>query len=185
MHRHNQKGMKANKQMQKPTQRPFHQNQQTAQTNMDDNSAMIAALFGSGARPTASRKNSQQAATTANTSQAATTENISIIRNFDLPPTWFNASKSKAEKMITTLGINIPMISFLEPLEQVELQLGNKFCYNIAVSRVQYKVQQSELFFFVSPTGDELRRSVLVYDAVKKEHFKVTSCEYFSGKTGI
>ena len=51
-----------------------------------------------------------------------------------------NASKKQAWKVYTSLGINVAMLPFMTALEQIRLQLANKFCYTILVSRVQYQV---------------------------------------------
>ena len=61
--------------------------------------------------------------------------------------------KKLALRVITTLGVNIPMISFLPPHEQIKFQLANRFCYEIAVSRVQYRVKVADYFYFTWPTG--------------------------------
>lgn len=46
------------------------------------------------------------------------------------------ASKEQAYKLYTSYGIIRMMIFHLKPIEQLELQLANKFFYDIAVSRV-------------------------------------------------
>ena len=46
------------------------------------------------------------------------------------------ASRKKAYKVYTSLGINVATLPFLTELEQIRIQLSNKFCYTILVSRV-------------------------------------------------
>ena len=60
------------------------------------------------------------------------------ISSFGKYPT---ASKKRAWKLYTSFGIVRVMVAHLEPLEQIRLQLANKFCYEIAVSRAQTIVQ--------------------------------------------
>ena len=48
--------------------------------------------------------------------------------------------KYRAWLVLTTLGINIPMIKFLPTQEQLSFQLGNRWCYHVLVIRVQYQV---------------------------------------------
>ena len=57
-------------------------------------------------------------------------------------------TKYKAGRVLTTPSINIPMIQFLPPQEQLSFQLANRFCYNILVSSIQFKVQINEMIYF-------------------------------------
>ena len=51
-------------------------------------------------------------------------------------------------RVYTSLGINVAMLPFLSALEQIHLQLANKFVYAILVSRVQYQVPVYEMVYF-------------------------------------
>ena len=73
------------------------------------------------------------------------------------------ASKKVAYKVITSFGINHQMINCLSQLEQIELQLVNKFFYNSAVSRVQYLINVKGWLLFSYPYGKTFSNTAFIY----------------------
>ena len=59
-----------------------------------------------------------------------------------------NASKDQAQNLQISFGIMRVMMTYLEPLAQVELQQANRYFYEIAVSRVATRFILGEALIF-------------------------------------
>ena len=58
------------------------------------------------------------------------------------------ATRAQSLKIWTSYGFGTYLLSYLSPLERVELQAVNQFSYNILVCRVMTKVLLPRQFFF-------------------------------------
>ena len=77
--------------------------------------------------------------------------------------TWIEM-KEKSRKVWTSFGIFMILLSFIDEYQVVCLQYANKFCYNIAVSRVQLRVEARRIpIYFTWPNGGELSNKIVSY----------------------
>ena len=74
-----------------------------------------------------------------------------------------NATKEFSRKVWVSYGVFIAMLSFLDEFQTVCLQSTNKFCYNIAVSRVQISLSTDQLVYFTWPNGGKLSEHIIAY----------------------
>ena len=63
----------------------------------------------------------------------------------EVEPIVLNAKKDRARLMWMSFGAWDEFCQFLEPEEKLNLQVLNPFCYKTAVSRVQVKIDYSEI----------------------------------------
>lgn len=54
-----------------------------------------------------------------------------------------------AKQIWVSFGIFMTLLPFLDKVEIYKLQASNKFCYSIAISRVQLQIQVSPPFYLI------------------------------------
>lgn len=74
-----------------------------------------------------------------------------------------NATKDNSRKVWVSYGVFIVLLPFLDAYQILCLQITNKFCYEIAVSRVQYTMQLRMAINFTWPNGGYLTNNVISY----------------------
>ena len=77
-----------------------------------------------------------------------------------------NATKEKAKKVWVSFGIIRNLCPFMDACQMVCLQSANKFCYDIAVSRVQYSIPLPKTFYFTWP-GGELVKNIISFSETR------------------
>ena len=73
-----------------------------------------------------------------------------------------NASKERCRLLWVSYGIFINLLPFLYGHQVVCLQSANKFCYDIAVSRVQYSILTETKTYFTWPTRESQLNGAIV-----------------------
>ena len=73
--------------------------------------------------------------------------------------------KEKSKKMWVSFGIFMILLQFLDGYEIVCLQSANRFCYSIAVSRVQLIIRIERTVYFTWADGDSelLKNRLILY----------------------
>ena len=72
--------------------------------------------------------------------------------------------KEKAKKIRVSFGIWTVFLPFLTPDEQLFLQLGDKFLYEIAIGRVITRFNLKKPLFFLANQESILRTKLSKYD---------------------
>lgn len=74
-----------------------------------------------------------------------------------------NAKKNHRRKVWVSFGIFDTVSLFLSGYEFISLQSVNRFCYNIAVSRVQCRISNERRIYFVWPSAGSLSKAIVSF----------------------
>ena len=85
------------------------------------------------------------------------------------------ASKEQCKRVITSYGAMDELLSFLTLGEKQSMQVGDRFCYEVMVSRVQTRiaVAKSQLKFVFDEPTRQFKRSVMRFDFRTKEQDRI------------
>ena len=66
------------------------------------------------------------------------------------------------------------MLAFLEPLEQIQLQLGNHFCYDVLVSRVQTQLKLVKMVYFTTGVSNCYAKTLFALNPLTSEFTQIS-----------